>query len=89
MKLPKLKNVRIVDKPPKKRYEDSDLYEKSSSVVTYNLFENEWDDLQREGLTHIFNHDKDLFEKRREEAKCTKENLTEIETTEEVDETFL
>ncbi|MEK4801040.1 hypothetical protein MHI02_05705 [Oceanobacillus sp. FSL K6-0118] len=88
-----LKGARIVPKGDKPRYQDRDVWEKSSDIVTYNLYENEWDDLVSEGLTHIFNNDKDLFEKRKEVAKCKKEMTEEIneitETTEGVDETTL
>jgi len=88
-----LKGARIIPKGDKPRYQDRDVWEKSSDIVTYNLYENEWDDLVSEGLTHIFNNDKYLFEKRKEVAKCKKEMTEEInevlEITEKAEETFL
>lgn len=88
-----LKGARIIPKGDKPRYQDRDVWEKSSDIVTYNLYENEWDDLQREGLTHLF-EDESEFNRRKEVAKCKKEMTEKIneettETTEKAEETFL
>lgn len=65
MRLPKLKGVKIVDKGDKPRYHDSDVWEKSSDIVAYNLYEQDWGDLKAEGLTHIFDDDKAEFDRRK------------------------
>ncbi|GGH72718.1 hypothetical protein GCM10010978_09900 [Compostibacillus humi] len=65
MRLPKLKGVKVIDKGDKPRYQDSDVWEKSSDIVVYNLYEQDWCDLKAEGLTHIFDDDKAEFDRRK------------------------
>jgi hypothetical protein len=61
-----LNGAKIENKGAKPRFMDKDLYEKSSDVLTYNLFDQNWQTLQAHGLTHLFK-DKTDFETRKAE----------------------
>ncbi|WP_303047422.1 hypothetical protein [Halobacillus salinus] len=39
------------------QYEEKDVHEKSSDIVTYNLFKQPWEAVRANGLTHLFNVD--------------------------------
>lgn len=63
-----MKNIRIVDKGERPQFMDWDLYTYSSDVTTYNLYEQDWADLEAEGLTYLF-EDRDDFERRKKERR--------------------
>ncbi|HWO74372.1 MAG TPA: hypothetical protein VNM69_00485 [Bacillus sp. (in: firmicutes)] len=56
-----LKNVRKIDKGPKPPFMDNDVYEKSSDVIVWNLYEQDWQTIHSEGLARLFNG-RDEFE---------------------------
>jgi hypothetical protein len=63
-----MKNVKVISKGERPPFMDYDLYEYSSDITTFNLYDQEWADLEAEGLTYLFKHREEL-EKRKLERK--------------------
>ncbi|MGP4074138.1 hypothetical protein ACTWQB_16670 [Piscibacillus sp. B03] len=66
-----LRNVKVVDKGEKPRFMDRDVFDKSSDITVFNLYEQSWATLVERGLAHIFNHDQCEFERRKGRAYDT------------------
>jgi hypothetical protein len=49
-----LKNVKIVDKGERPKHMDTDLYENSSDITMFNLYDQDWADIVENELTWIF-----------------------------------
>ncbi|WP_042224139.1 hypothetical protein [Oceanobacillus manasiensis] len=62
-----LKKVRIEDKGQKPQYQAKDVFDKSSDVTVYNVFDQDWATLQTEGLARLFDS-KAEFERRKKEV---------------------
>jgi len=52
---------------------DKDIFDKSSDVTVFNLYEQDWPTLVDNGLSHIFNENESEFEQR-------KSSITEVIT---------
>lgn len=60
-----LKNVSIMDKGEPPRFIDYGVYEYSSLVTAFNLYEQDWTTLQKHRLTYLYNDDQNEFESKR------------------------
>lgn len=60
---PELKGVRIIDKGPKPRFMDSDVYSKSGEIYSYNVYEQSFEALESHGLAHLFENEEDFIRK--------------------------
>ena len=60
-----MKNVTVVSKGERPQHMDWDLYEYSSDVTTFNLYEQSWTDIVAEGLAHLFNNNEAEFERKK------------------------
>jgi hypothetical protein len=58
-----LRNARTESKPERGQYEDHDVHEQSSDITVFNLYEQSWQTIVDEGLSHLFNDEGD-FEQR-------------------------
>lgn len=66
MRIPKLKYTRLEEKRRRNNYEDHGVFAGSSDVIVYNLYEQDWADIKREGLAHLFDSEAE-FERRKAE----------------------
>ncbi|MCM3668010.1 hypothetical protein M3181_03210 [Mesobacillus maritimus] len=64
-----LKNVKVIDKGERPRFFDWGVYDYSSHLTAFNVYEQTWAALQAEGLTHLFNDDVSEFERKKLERK--------------------
>lgn len=71
-----LKNVRTISKPPRGKYEFRRGYDLSSDIKVYSVYDQDWQTLVDENLTHLFNGDQSEFEqaKARRRANGRKQN---------------
>lgn len=60
-----LKNVQTIAKIKRSSHGNKDVFEKSSDIVVFSLFEQSWDTLVKAGLSHVFNDDQAEFESRK------------------------
>lgn len=61
-----LKNMQIIGKGEKSKYDDYDVYEKSSAATSYNLYDQSWSDLQAAGLAHLFENEAEFIQRKGE-----------------------
>ncbi|MEK4200918.1 hypothetical protein [Cytobacillus sp. FSL K6-0265] len=59
-------NVKLEHKHARKSYEDRDLYEKSSDILAFNMYDQEWETLQKEGLARLFGGEVEFYWRRDE-----------------------
>lgn len=59
-----LVGVSILPKPERGRYENRDVYEKSSDVRQFNLYDQSWAALVEHGLSHLFENEADFEAKK-------------------------
>lgn len=60
-----LKNVQIVGKGERPQYGEKAVYDLSSDVTVFNLYEQQWQALVDAGLSYLFNEDRAEFEYRK------------------------
>lgn len=53
-------NVRIEPKPERKRHEDKDVWSNSSDIAVWNMYDQDYDVIQAEGLGRLFDGQEDF-----------------------------